>query len=111
LLGQHAPGEGAQADREQEAPLVDRHRTAAPGRCGDVGQHDLTGGEDESRPRTGHEPGADEDRIVRGVRAEEIAGGRHEPPERERRPPAEAVGELAHRHRHQEPRQSVDGDG
>ena len=84
-LGQHPSREGSEADREQKAALVDGHRAPAHRRRGDVGQHDLAGREDERRPDAGHEPGAHERGVVRGVRAEEIARGRHEPAEGEGR--------------------------
>ena len=74
-LGEQAPRKGAEADREEEAALVDGHRAPARGRRGDVGQHDLARREDEGRAHAGHEPGADEGGVVRRVGAEKIAGG------------------------------------
>jgi hypothetical protein len=62
-------------------------------------------------PAAGHEAPGHEGGKGRRVRAEEIAGRRHQSAEGEGGPAPEAVGEATRGHGHEEAREPVDGDG
>jgi hypothetical protein len=110
-LGQQAARHRADADREEEDALVDRHRAAAVGRRRDVGEDDGPADEHERGAGAGDEATADEQRVRRRVGAGEIAGRAHEPAQRQDAAPSDAIGELAGRHGEEEAGQAVHGDG
>ncbi|HKA61740.1 MAG TPA: hypothetical protein VKH83_04910 [Methylomirabilota bacterium] len=109
--GEQTAGQRADAHREDEHALVDRHHAAAVGRRRDVRQHDEAGGEHERRARAGDEAGAHERGVGGRDRAEHVADRGHETAQGQRGPTAELIREPARRHRDQEAREPVDRDG
>ncbi len=73
VLGQQPARQRAGADGEGEDAGVDAHGAAALGRLGDVREHDLAGGQGQRRAGAGHEAAAQEQAVVDGERAQQVA--------------------------------------
>ena len=110
VVGEQSARKRTDADGEDERSVIDRHRAPTAFRRGDVRQHDLARGQDETGTGTRHEAGDDEFGKAAGFRAPEVAESRDNAADGQRGASAEPVAELTRRHRDDESRQSVDGD-